>query len=146
MDALVLAAIRGNLLEGYFDQRFPVRLKKGGGLNNCIKDFAVNTFTAMVDTSVFTLFVLFQMFNAFNCRELGDESIFPNFFRNRLMLAAFVVCLGLQVIITQFGGSVFGTVPLDALSWLKVAALALSVVALDEIVRLIRRLVRRART
>lgn len=101
---------------------------------------------AMVETSVFTLFVLFQMFNAFNCRELGDESIFPNFFRNRLMLAAFVVCLGLQVIITQFGGSVFGTVPLDALSWLKVAALALSVVALDEIVRLIRRLVRRART
>ena len=52
MDALVLAAIRGNLLEGYFDQRFPVRLKKGGGLNNCIKDFAVNTFTAMVDASV----------------------------------------------------------------------------------------------
>lgn len=102
---------------------------------------------AMVETSVFTLFVLFQMFNAFNCRELGDESIFPNFFRNRLMIAAFVVCLGLQVIITQFGGSVFGTVPLDALSWLKVAALALSVVALDEIVRLIRRIiVRRART
>ena len=100
---------------------------------------------AMVQTSVFTLFVLFQMFNAFNCRELGDESIFPNFFRNRLTLAAFVVCFALQVVITQFGGGVFGTVPLDALSWLKVAALALSVVALDEVVRLVRRIARRAR-
>ena len=99
----------------------------------------------MVETSVFTLFVLFQMFNAFNCRELGDESIFPNFFRNRLTLAAFVVCFALQVVITQFGGGVFGTVPLDALSWLKVAALALSVVALDEVVRLVRRIARRAR-
>ena len=51
---------------------------------------------AMVQTSVFTLFVLFQMFNAFNCRELGDESIFPHFFKNRLMLGAFVICLALQ--------------------------------------------------
>ena len=100
---------------------------------------------AMVQTSVFTLFVLFQMFNAFNCRELGDESIFPHFFKNRLMLGAFVICLALQVVITQFGGSVFDTVPLDALSWLKIVALALSVVVLDEVVRLVRRIARRAR-
>ena len=36
----------------------------------------------------------------------------------------------------------FDTVPLDALSWLKIVALALSVVVLDEVVRLVRRIAR----
>lgn len=100
-----------------------------------------------VSTSVFTLFVLFQLFNAFNCRELGDKSIFPNFFKNRLMLAAFVIAFALQVVITQFGGQVFGTVGLNALDWLKLIGMSLSVIALDELVKLIRRAIkpRRAR-
>ena len=92
-----------------------------------------------VSTSVFTLFVLFQLFNAFNCRELGDKSIFPNFFKNRLMLAAFVIAFALQVLITQFGGQVFDTVALNALDWLKLIGLALSVIALDELVKVFRR-------
>ena len=60
-----------------------------------------------VSTAVFTMFVLFQLFNALNCRELGDKSIFPNFFKNKLMLGAFVIAFALQIIITQFGGKVF---------------------------------------
>ena len=96
-----------------------------------------------VQTSVFTLFVIFQLFNAFNCRELGDKSIFPNLLKNRLMLGAFVIAFALQVIITQFGGAVFDTVPLDFLSWLKIVGLALTVVALDEVVKLVHRLVKR---
>lgn len=92
-----------------------------------------------VSTSVFTLFVLFQLFNAFNCRELGDKSVFPNFFKNRLMLAAFVIAFALQVLITQFGGQVFDTVALNALDWLKLIGLALSVIALDELVKVFRR-------
>lgn len=98
---------------------------------------------AAVATSVFTLFVMFQLFNAFNCRELGNESIFPRLFKNRLMLIAFVVAFALQVLITQFGGAVFDTVPLDVLSWLKVVGVALSVIVLDELVRLVRRAARR---
>ena len=92
---------------------------------------------------MFTLFVMFQLFNAFNCRELGNESIFPRLFKNRLMLIAFVVAFALQVLITQFGGAVFDTVPLDVLSWLKVVGVALSVIVLDELVRLVRRAARR---
>lgn len=95
--------------------------------------------TAEVSTSVFTLFVIFQLFNAFNCRELGDKSIFPNIHRNKLMLGAFVIAFALQVLIVQFGGGVFGTVPMEALDWLKIIALALSVVVIDEVVKLIRR-------
>ena len=94
-----------------------------------------------VSTAVFTMFVLFQLFNALNCRELGDKSIFPNFFKNKLMLGAFVIAFALQIIITQFGGKVFGTVPLEVLDWLKVLGVSLSIVVLDEVVRLVRRLV-----
>ena len=94
-----------------------------------------------VSTAVFTMFVLFQLFNALNCRELGDKSIFPNFIKNKLMLGAFVIAFALQIIITQFGGKVFGTVPLEVLDWLKVLGVSLSIIVLDEVVRLVRRLV-----
>lgn len=90
-------------------------------------------------TSVFTLFVMFQLFNAFNCRELGNKSVFSNLFKNKLMLGAFVIAFALQIVITQFGGAVFDTVPLDFLSWLKIIGMALTVVALDELVKLFRR-------
>ena len=93
----------------------------------------------MVQTSVFTLFVMFQLFNAFNCRELGNKSVFSNLFKNKLMLGAFVIAFALQIVITQFGGAVFDTVPLDFLSWLKIIGMALTVVALDELVKLSRR-------
>lgn len=91
------------------------------------------------NTVIFTLFVLFQLFNAFNCRELGDRSVFPNFFRNKLMLVAFVAAFALQVVITQFAGPVFDTVPLGILDWVKIVALAFSVILLDEAIKLVRR-------
>ena len=94
---------------------------------------------AVSDTVIFTLFVLFQLFNAFNCRELGDRSVFPNFFKNKLMLIAFAVAFALQVVITQFAGPVFDTVPLGILDWVKIVALAFSVILLDEAIKLVRR-------
>ena len=97
------------------------------------------------DTAVFTLFVLFQLFNAFNCREPGYDTIFRNLFGNKLMLLSFVATLVLQIVIICFGGKVFHTVPLDIVSWLKVGAMALSIIALDEIFRLIVRIVKKNR-
>lgn len=93
-----------------------------------------------VATSVFTLFVLFQLFNAFNCRETGSGSIFPRFFENKAMLAAFAAAFGLQILITQFGGGVFDTVALGFLDWLKLIGLSLSVIAVEEIVKCFLRL------
>ncbi len=100
---------------------------------------------AVSDTVIFTLFVLFQLFNAFNCRVAGDESVFPGFFRNRLMLIAFAAAFALQIVITQFAGPVFDTVPLGIFDWLKIVALAFSVILLDEAVKLVRRRVRKLR-
>lgn len=91
-------------------------------------------------TVVFTIFVLFQLFNALNCRELGNDSIFKNFFKNKWMLLALAVVFNLQILITQFGGSIFETVALNFVDWCKVVAIALSILLLQEIVQGIARL------
>ena len=82
---------------------------------------------------VFTLFVLFQLVNAFNCRELTRESVFRHILDNHLMLVAFYVTFAVQYCITQFGGTLFGTVPLSGEVWMKTVLLSLSVLAADEI-------------
>ena len=96
-------------------------------------------------TAIFTLFVLFQLFNAFNARELGNNSIFRNFLHNHIMLGVFAGTFVLQIIITQFGGDVFDTVGLNIIDWLKVFAMGLSIIAVSEAVKLIRRLVAKQR-
>jgi Ca2+-transporting ATPase len=90
-------------------------------------------------TVLFTLFVLFQLMNAFNCRELGNGSIFSNLLSNRLMLGVFAMTFALQVIITQFGGMIFGTTPLDFMLWGKMIAVSLSVIVLSELIKLVKR-------
>lgn len=91
-------------------------------------------------TVLFTLFVLFQLFNAFNCRELHTESIFKHLFKNKLMLGVVGLTFVLQIIIIQFAGAFFGTVPLGLNMWLKLFALSFSAIVLSELVKLIVRL------
>lgn len=98
------------------------------------------------NTILFTLFVVFQLMNAFNNRELGTQSIFRNFTRNKSMLLVFAGTLLLQVIITQFGGFMFGTVPLGLAVWGKIFLTAFSIILVSELLKLILRLVQRARS
>ncbi len=86
-------------------------------------------------TVLFTLFVLFQLFNAFNCRELHSQTIFKHLFKNKLMLGVVGCTFVLQILIIQFAGAFFGTVPLALNMWLKIFALAFSVVVLSELVK-----------
>ena len=92
-------------------------------------------------TILFTLFVVFQLFNALNSRELTDVSIFKNIGNNKLMLWVFAGTFALQFFITQFGGFVFGTVPLDFSTWIKILFTGLTVVLLSEAVKGIKRFV-----
>ncbi len=94
-------------------------------------------------TVLFTLFVLFQLFNAFNCRELDDTPMIKNLLKNKLMLGVFLLVLILQFAITQFGGAVFETVPLSATMWLKMLATALSVIVLNEVIKAVKRAVKK---
>lgn len=94
-------------------------------------------------TILFTVFVVFQLFNAFNSRELGSTSAFKNAGKNRLMLGVFALTFFLQVMITQFGGAFFGTVPLTAELWIKIVLLGASVVVVAETIKLAERTVLR---
>lgn len=91
-------------------------------------------------TVLFTLFVLFQLFNAFNCRELHTESIFKHLFKNKLMLGVVGLTFALQIVIIQFAGAFFGTVPLGLNMWLKLFAMSFSIIVLSELVKLFIRL------
>lgn len=88
-------------------------------------------------TVLFTLFTLFQLFNAFNCRELHTISIFKHLLKNRLMLLVISITFILQILIIQFAGGFFGTVPLDLMMWLKIFGVSITVVFLSEIVKLV---------
>ncbi len=87
-------------------------------------------------TVIFTLFVLFQLFNAFNCRELDTTPMYKNLLKNKLMLGVFLLVLVIQFVITQFGKPVFGTVSLSMAMWGKMLLVALSVVIINEIIKL----------
>lgn len=96
-------------------------------------------------TVLFTLFVLFQLFNAFNCRELHSQTIFKHLFKNKLMLGVVGLTFVLQVIIIQFAGAFFGTVALSLNMWLKIFALAFTVIILSEVVKAVVRIAQKAR-
>lgn len=101
---------------------------------------------AQMPTVLFTLFALFQLFNAFNCRELHSTSIFKNLLKNKLMLIVVGCTFALQIVIIQFAGAFFGTIPLDFAMWLKIFGIALTVIVLSELVKIVWRAVSRRKS
>lgn len=89
-----------------------------------------------VTTVLFTLFALFQLFNAFNCRELYATSIFKHLLKNKVMLLVISITFFLQILIIQFAGAFFGTVPLGLVMWIKIFLLTFSVILVSEFVKL----------
>ena len=90
-------------------------------------------------TVLFTLFTLFQLFNSFNCRELHRESIFKHLLSNKLMLLIVGITFVLQVLIIQFAGAFFSTVPLALSMWCKLFALSFTVILWSELIKLVLR-------
>src|SRR5665647_1543341 len=72
--------------------------------------------------------IIFQLLNAFNSRELSHQSIFANITKNKLMLLVFGITFLFQIVITQFGGTVYNTVPLSINMWLKMIGLGSTVI------------------
>lgn len=69
-------------------------------------------------TVFFTVFVLFQFWNLFNARCLGQTySALSNLTQNKGFLAVTVAIFVGQVLITQYGGEIFRTVPLSLRDW-----------------------------
>ncbi|MCC6803840.1 MAG: calcium-translocating P-type ATPase, PMCA-type, partial [Anaerolineae bacterium] len=89
----------------------------------------------------YATFILLQFWNLFNVRVLGlDMSVFKGMGENRLFIGiAAAIFIG-TVLIIQFGGDIFRTVPLALGEWLALLALTSPVVLLGEFLRYSRNL------
>ncbi len=87
-------------------------------------------------SAIFTLFVLFQLFNAFNSRELGSDSIFKSFTKNKIMVATFIGVFILHVIIVQFCSKIFAITPMSFSLWIKTITVSTSIVIVSELYKL----------
>jgi Ca2+-transporting ATPase len=88
----------------------------------------------------FTVFVLLQFWNMFNAKAfLTGKPAFSGLGKSAgFILVAFVILIG-QVLIVEFGGEVFRTVPLAIRDWLVIIGATSVVLWIGEIVRLVRR-------
>ena len=88
----------------------------------------------------FAVFVLLQFWNLFNVRSWGmKQSAFVGLNKNKGFIAiALSIFLG-QILIIQFGGSVFRTVPLSLQDWLMIIAGTSIVLWVGELWRLLSR-------
>jgi Ca2+-transporting ATPase len=88
----------------------------------------------------FTVFVLLQFWNLFNARCLGlSHSALTGLSQNKgFVLIAAAIFIG-QILIVQFGGNVFRTVPLTWRDWLIITVATSAVLWIGELWRLLRR-------
>ena len=91
-------------------------------------------------TLFFTTFVMLQFWNMFNARCLGsNRSAFTGLINNRgFMAIATIILLG-QILIVQFGGSAFRTIPLSLNDWIIITLLTSVVLWVGELGRFFKR-------
>lgn len=90
----------------------------------------------MQKSIVFSVFVFFQLWNAFNCREFGTDSVFPNFFKNKAALGLIGGAALVQILLVQYAGAIFNTVPLPLEVWIHIITATFSIVAFSELLKL----------
>ena len=92
-------------------------------------------------TIFFTIFVMMQFWNLFNAKALGScHSAFRRFWADHGMALVLVLILVGQVLIVEFGGSIFRTVPLSFHDWMLCIAVTLPVLIVGELWRACKRL------
>ncbi len=85
----------------------------------------------------FAFFVMLQFWNLFNARCLGlDQSALKGLGKNPgFLLIAALILIG-QILIIQFGGSIFRTVPISLMDWIIIISCTSLVLWFGELVRL----------
>ena len=92
-------------------------------------------------TAFFTIFVMLQFWNLFNASVFGtSHSVFKDARHAVGMLSVAIIILIGQIIIVEFGGKVFRTVPLTLTEWIYIIAGTSIVLWVGEIWRWIQRL------
>jgi len=106
-----------------------------GGILQIATGFLGGTTEAEISTVFFAGFIIAAVWNGINCRALDGKM--PPFFRGNptffIVMSAVVVA---QILIIQYGGAVFGTVPLPLEQWVKIIIVSASVLIIGFILRL----------
>jgi P-type Ca2+ transporter type 2C len=90
-------------------------------------------------TIFFSTFVILQFWNMFNARAYGTNgSVISGLSKNKtfIMIAA-AILIG-QIIMVQFGGKIFRTVPLNVTEWAAIIGGTSLILVVREVVRLVR--------
>ena len=85
-------------------------------------------------TVFFAAFVIAQVWNGINCRAINAKM--PPFFKgNPIFFAVMGIIVAIQVILIQYGGTIFGTAPLSFETWLRIFVLSSSVLVVGQLLR-----------
>jgi Ca2+-transporting ATPase len=105
------------------------------GLLQMTTGFIGGTTPAEIGTVFFAAFVIAQVWNSINCRAM--DGIMPPFFGGN---PTFLVVMGLivatQVLIVQYGGAVFNTVPLSPAQWARIIVMSATVLVIGFLLRI----------
>lgn len=97
-------------------------------------------------TIFFTVFVMLQFWNMFNAKTFGtNESAFKNLSKSEGFLTVGLAIVVGQILVVNFGGSVFRTVPLSWTEWIWITVSTSLVLWVGEIFRAIKRYQNRKR-
>lgn len=88
-------------------------------------------------TMTFVGIVLLEMVNAFNCRSEYHSLVRMGFFRNRFLIGAVLISVGLLVAVVEWPwlARLFHTMPLTGWDWLLAAALSLTILPSVELTK-----------
>ncbi len=88
----------------------------------------------------FTVFIMLQFWNLFNARCLGlNQSALSGLLSNKGFIIIAPTILVVQILIVQFGGTVFRTVPLSFAEWVVILAVTSPVFLIGEVWRFLSR-------
>jgi Ca2+-transporting ATPase len=107
-----------------------------GGILQIATGFLGGNTPAEISTVFFAAFIIAAVWNGINCRALGGKM--PAFFKGN---PTFFVVMGAvvlaQILIIQYGGVIFGTVPLSLNQWVMIVVATASVLVIGLLLRIL---------
>jgi len=105
-----------------------------GGILQITTGFLGGTNPAEINTVFFAAFIITAVWNGINCRALDGRM--PPFFKgNPTFFVVMVAIVIAQILIIQYGGTVFDTVPLSLAQWVKIIIVSASVLVVGFFLR-----------
>ena len=104
-------------------------------LHNVIEGLNISTVLAKAQTHAFTVLGMSQLFHAIGMRDVNRSVFRMNHKNNPYMIAAVVIGLALQAVVTEFSPLIrlFGTVRLSMQEWAQLLALSLTPLIVHEL-------------